>query len=69
MEVQMMVGYRQIDKLVVLDVVIVDKVQMHHLLQCSTKDGWMLLQVNRLFFTLFIIFHIIINNKYFLQSH
>lgn len=39
MEDQKMNGYHLIDKVIVLDVVIVDKVQMHLPLQCNIKNG------------------------------
>lgn len=39
MGVQKMNGYHLTDKVVVLDVVIVDKVQMHQPLQCNIRNG------------------------------
>lgn len=44
---QKMDGYHLTDKLAVPDAVIVDKVQIHLLLQCNIKNGWTLLQVNK----------------------
>lgn len=39
MGVQKMSGYHLTDKVVVLNVVIVDKVQMHLLHRCNIKNG------------------------------